>query len=63
MRIHCSGIGGILCLTRPGAVAAHNLDFLRGKLVPSFTLELHVFHEKGPHVVTEAVSLEMAFEG
>lgn len=50
----------LLCLARPCGIAADDLDFLGGELVSAFAFEFHVLHEEGPHVVAEAVGLQVS---
>jgi hypothetical protein len=51
---------GILCLTRFLAIHGNDFDSLSSERLLIFELEVDVLDNKGPDVVTEAVSRETA---
>lgn len=50
----------MLLLTRLLGIAGHDLNLVRGELVRTLCFELDVFDEESPHVVAEAIRLEVS---
>ena len=50
----------MLLLTRFLGVAGHDLNFVCSEFVGALCFELDVFDEESPHVVTEAIRLEVS---